>query len=447
MTIITKDNGTRELPFSEKRLEAFIQNVLEVKDRAYIAKVTRLVSAKDRVSAQFISDKLTQTALENIDIVSPEWKYVAAKVLLNSLYKEASKNRSYASDTGYGDFLGLQKTLASKNIYSPDILASYSEFELRLAGEIIDAAHDKLFDYSGLKILADRYLAKDRDGAVYELPQERWIVIALHLMKDEAPNYRMDYVNQAYWAMANLFMTVATPTLANAGRSHGQLSSCFIDTMDDSLDGIFNVVHDSARVSKDGGGIGVYVGKVRTKGSSIKGFPGASGGTVPWIKILNDVAVSVDQLGNRPGAIAVYQNVFSNDIFAHLDLKLNNGDARYRAHDIFTGVCVPDLFMEQVEKRGDWYTFDSHEVKQVMGFELDDFYDEERGSGSFREKYDECVSCPQLKMKQKHRAIDVMIRIMKAQLETGTPYMFYRDEVNRMNPNKHAGMVYCSNLC
>src|SRR5690606_7120268 len=117
-----------------------------------------------------------------------------------------------------------------------------------------------------------------------------------------------------------------------------------------------------------------------------------------------------------------------------------------RAHDIFTGVCLPDLFMEKVEQRGDWYLFDPHEVRQVMGYDLADFYDETRGAGSFREKYEECVQENRLN-KRKVPAIDIMARIMKSQLETGTPFMFYRDEVNRMNPNKHAGMVYSSNLC
>ena len=253
-------------------------------------------------------------------------------------------------------------------------------------------------------------------------------------------------VAEAYWALSNLYMTVATPTLANAGLAHGQLSSCFIDTVDDSLMGIYNSNTDVARLSKDGGGIGVYMGKVRSRGSSIKGFKGASSGVLPWIKQLNNTAVSVISLGRRKGAIAVYLDVWHADILSFLDLKLNNGDERQRAHDIFTGVCLPDLFMEQVERRGDWYLFDPHEVKNVMGYALEDFYDEKKGAGTFREKYEECVQSNQL-TKTKIPAIQIMARIMKSQLETGTPFMFYRDEVNRKNPNKHVGMVYSSNLC
>lgn len=149
---------------------------------------------------------------------------------------------------------------------------------------------------------------------------------------------------------------------------------------------------------------------------------------------------------NRQGSIAIYLDVWHKDIFPFLDLKLNNGDERQRTHDLFTGACIPDLFMEQVEKRGDWYLFDPHEVRKVMGWSLEDFYDEEEGRGSFRDKYEECIQCNELS-KEKVPAIEIMKRLMISQLETGTPYMFYRDEVNRKNPNKHAGIIYSSNLC
>ena len=291
----------------------------------------------------------------------------------------------------------------------------------------------------------DRYVAVDFSKQSVELPQERWLVIAMTLMQDETTN-RLEKVAESYWAMSSLYMTVATPTLSNAGKPHGQLSSCFIDTVDDSLQGIYDSNTDIANLSKYGGGIGVYMGKVRSRGSSIRGFKGASSGVLPWIKQLNNTAVSVDQLGQRQGAIAVYLDVWHKDIFTFLDLKLNNGDDRLRAHDIFTGVCLPDIYMEQVDARGDWHLFDPHEVRTIMGYSLEDFYDETKGAGSFREKYEECVNNPELS-REIVPAIDLMKRIMRSQLETGTPYMFYRDEVNRANANKHEGMIYSSNLC
>lgn len=164
------------------------------------------------------------------------------------------------------------------------------------------------------------------------------------------------------------------------------------------------------------------------------------------MKQLNNTAVSVDQLGQRQGAIAVYLDIWHKDILEFLDAKLNNGDERMRTHDLFTGVCLPDLFMEQVEKRGEWHLFDPHEIRKVKGYSLEDFFDETKGLGSFREKYTECLEDDRLS-KKCVPAIEIMKRIMKSQLETGTPFMFYRDTVNRLNPNPHLGMIYASNLC
>ncbi|EAC6259118.1 ribonucleoside-diphosphate reductase subunit alpha, partial [Listeria monocytogenes] len=336
--------------------------------------------------------------------------------------------------------------LGERGIYSGNILKNYSKEDLIAAGKLIDPEKDKLFTYNGLYLLATRYLATDSERNVYELPQERWLTIALYLMQNEPKEKRMKLVEEAYWALSNLYMTVATPTLANAGKVGGQLSSCFIDTVDDSLQGIYDSNTDVARVSKHGGGVGAYLGYVRSTGAAIRGVKGASGGVIPWIKQLNNTAVSVDQLGQRKGAIAVYLDVFHKDIESFLDLRLNNGDQRLRAHDVFTAVCIPDIFMEAVERRGEWYLFDPHEVKAKKGWYLQDFYDESKGEGTFREKYEELVADETIS-KKIVKAIDIMKRIMMSQLETGNPFMFYRDEVNRMNPNKHEGMVYSSNLC
>ncbi|EAD9494372.1 ribonucleoside-diphosphate reductase subunit alpha, partial [Listeria monocytogenes] len=337
-------------------------------------------------------------------------------------------------------------SLGERGIYSGNILKNYSKEDLIAAGKLIDPEKDKLFTYNGLYLLATRYLATDSERNVYELPQERWLTIALYLMQNEPKEKRMKLVEEAYWALSNLYMTVATPTLANAGKVGGQLSSCFIDTVDDSLQGIYDSNTDVARVSKHGGGVGAYLGYVRSTGAAIRGVKGASGGVIPWIKQLNNTAVSVDQLGQRKGAIAVYLDVFHKDIESFLDLRLNNGDQRLRAHDVFTAVCIPDIFMEAVERRGEWYLFDPHEVKAKKGWYLQDFYDESKGEGTFREKYEELVADETIS-KKIVKAIDIMKRIMMSQLETGNPFMFYRDEVNRMNPNKHEGMVYSSNLC
>lgn len=449
-TYIVKDGGNRKLPFDKSRLDGYLEKIheefpkLDLED--YKRKVFNFVEKKEDYAADELVDYLIREAEARTDIHIPEWEHFAARLYLNKLYKKASKNRFYNDDDKYGSYVGLQESLGERGIYSGNILKNYSKEDLIAAGKLIDPEKDKLFTYNGLYLLATRYLATDSERNVYELPQERWLTIALYLMQNEPKEKRMKLVDEAYWALSNLYMTVATPTLANAGKVGGQLSSCFIDTVDDSLQGIYDSNTDVARVSKHGGGVGAYLGYVRSTGAAIRGVKGASGGVIPWIKQLNNTAVSVDQLGQRKGAIAVYLDVFHKDIESFLDLRLNNGDQRLRAHDVFTAVCIPDIFMEAVERRGEWYLFDPHEVKAKKGWYLQDFYDESKGEGTFREKYEELVADETIS-KKIVKAIDIMKRIMMSQLETGNPFMFYRDEVNRMNPNKHEGMVYSSNLC
>ncbi|MFT9597319.1 ribonucleoside-diphosphate reductase subunit alpha [Mesobacillus sp.] len=408
-------------------------------------KVEHALQVKNMTDDQ-VRNMLILTAVERIGRNEPEWTYVAARFYLKKLYKLSAGFRQSGKETCYGSFYELINRLIDIGIYDGGILKSYSREEIEHLEKVIDPERDKLFTYIGLVTMAERYLARSQNGDYAELPQERFMMIAMTLLAEEPKEKRLELVKEAYWALSNLYMTVATPTLANAGKSYGQLSSCFIDTVADDLRSIYDCNTDISTLSKNGGGIGVYLGKIRSRGSDIKGFKGVSSGVIPWMKQLNNTAVSVDQLGQRQGAIAVYLDVWHKDIFPFLDAKLNNGDERQRTHDLFTGICIPDLFMEQVEKRGDWYLFDPHEVRSVMGFSLEDYFDEEKGAGSFREKYWECVYHPALSH-EVVPAIEIFKSIMISQLETGTPYMFYRDQVNRMNANHHKGMIYCSNLC
>ncbi|MCF6138959.1 ribonucleoside-diphosphate reductase subunit alpha [Alkalihalobacillus berkeleyi] len=393
------------------------------------------------------SSQINTILLEGLSRITqeePDWTYVCARIYLQSIYEEACINRGLSKP--YDHFYDLLERLIEKGLFDRSLLNTYSKSEVDELQEVINPSRDHLFTYAGIRMLADRYMARDYERNLYELPQERWMVIAMTLMMPEPKEKRLPLVKEAYWALSNLYMTVATPTLANAGKAHGQLSSCFIDTVDDSLRGIYDSNTDIATLSKAGGGIGVYLGKIRSKGSDIKGYKNTSSGIIAWMKQLNTTAVNVDQLGQRNGAVSVYYPVFGKDIFAFLDAKLNNGDERQRTHDLFTGIVIPDLFMEKVERREDWYLFDPHEVKKLMGFELDDFYDEQKGAGSFRDRYEQCVQHPLLS-KESVPAIEIMKRIMISQLETGGPFMFYKDTVNRMNNNRHEGIIYCTNLC
>jgi ribonucleoside-diphosphate reductase alpha chain len=432
-----------------------LENVFPKLDfTSYKEKVGQAIFSKSNMSKEQLSHLLVLSAVERISMEEPDWTYVAAKIFLKQLYKKAAHSREFKESSQYGPFYKLVQELTKMGIYSEAILQEYSKEELEELEKVIIPERDSLFTYIGLLTLADRYLAKSHSGELFELPQERFLIIALTLMMNEPKEKRLDLIKEAYWAISNLYMTVATPTLANAGKSYGQLSSCFIDTVDDSLRGIYDSNTDIATLSKSGGGIGVYLGKLRSRGSDIKGFKGVSSGVIPWMKQLNNTAVSVDQLGQRQGAISVYLDVWHRDIFSFLSVKLNNGDERQRTHDLFTGICIPDLFMEKVEAREEWYLFDPHTIRKTLGLSLEDYYDEERGAGSFRDKYKQCVEAANSGLLGEKGlvwnvvpAIDIFKEILKSQLETGTPYMFYRDTVNRANANRHQGMIYCSNLC
>ncbi|MDC3413936.1 ribonucleoside-diphosphate reductase subunit alpha [Terrihalobacillus insolitus] len=440
-------DGNERSEFNPNRLNAYLDDVLDkfpnLDTTRYKERIFRSVQSRREIKAENITEMLIQNALDEISIEQPDWTFVASQFYSKQMRKDVETRRKAKA---YKDFDVLVEDFVERGLFTKKLLDNYSKKELHEAGKMIVPERDDLLTYVGIMALSKRYVVRDFNKKPLELPQERFLTIALYLMMNEDKKHRMTLVREAYWALSNLYMTVATPTLANAGKTHGQLSSCFIDIVDDDLRSIYDSNTDVARLSKGGGGIGVYLGKIRSKGSDIKGFKGVASGIVGWARQLNNTAVSVDQLGSRQGSIAIYYDVWGKDIFTFLDLKLNNGDERLRTHDLFTGVCIPDLFMEQVEKRGDWYLFDPHEVRTKKGWSIEDYYDEEEGRGSFRDKYWELVEDPNIS-KEKVPAIEIMKRIMKSQLESGVPYMFYRDTVNRDNPNKHKGMIYCSNLC
>src|SRR5690625_4976220 len=235
--------------------------------------VLTTIDLSDRVELQKLNHDDVKVSIDSRYV--PDWTFVASEFYLKELYEQAMKNRTGKEDAEpYTNFYGLIEKLVDKGIYSELLLSAYTKDEINHLAKTIDPERDLLFDYLGLYTLATRYLATDFEGNVLELPQERFMIIAMYLMLKEPREKRIALIEEAYWALSNLYMTVATPTLANAGKTHGQLSSCFIDTVDDSLQSIYDSNTDIANLSKNGGGIGVYMGKIRARGSSIKGFKG-----------------------------------------------------------------------------------------------------------------------------------------------------------------------------
>ena len=382
---------------------------------------------------------LIRAASELTSKEAPKWEFIAARFLSlqinDTIEKETNMLEIYS-------FLDKIKYLTKNNLYGKYILENYSEEDIIELEKYIDYSRDNLFNYSGLDLLSKRYLIRNKDGKILESVQEMFMGISMHLAIPEGEN-RVYWAKKIYDMLSNLKVTMATPTMSNARKPFHQLSSCFIDTVPDNLDGIYRSVTNFAQVSKHGGGMGLYFGKVRAMGSNIRGFKGVAGGVSRWIKLANDTAVAVDQLGVRQGACSVYLDIWHKDIPEFLQLKTNNGDDRMKAHDIFPGICVPDYFWKLAKENIDanWYMMCPHEIEVVKGYCLEDYFGCE-----WLEKYQDCINDTRID-KRVISVKDLVRLIIKSAVETGTPFIFNRDIVNKYNPNPHKGVIYCSNLC
>lgn len=453
---IKKRNGSYEPLFVEKtkKMVSFACNDIEGCDPMELEMDSR-IQFRDGMTTKEIQKTLIQTAIEKVILTEKDdngntikrpnsnWQYVAARLLIYDLYKEAGINRNY-KHFGYGNYFSLVEGLSKKKLYGDYLLENYTKEDINELGDYIDADRDNLFNYEGLKLLNDRYLIKGYNDEILELPQERFMTIAMHLAIPEGDK-KLYYAKKFYDVLSKLKATVATPTLGNAGTPFFQLSSCFISVVGDNLWSIYDVNQKFSKVSKHGGALGIYLGKIRALNSEIRGHKNASGGVIPWARLYNDTAVAVDQLGKRKGSASITLDLWHKDLYDFLDLRTNNGDDRRKAHDIFPAVSIPNLFMERLIKRETFSLFDPYMIRKIMGYSLEDFFDD-GNSKSFTKKYLQCeanLDLPRITVP----ALDIMKKIMKSAVETGTPFIFFRDTVNSANPNKHKGVIYSSNLC
>ncbi|MBZ2386351.1 ribonucleoside-diphosphate reductase subunit alpha [Anaerococcus murdochii] len=393
---------------------------------------------KPEMNDKEVLDAVIRAASELTSKEAPDWEIIAARFLA---YKINLEIREEEERYEIYDFKSKIKFLTEKELYGAYILENYSSEDIDELEKYLDHKRDDIFTYSGLDLLRKRYLITNYEGRILERVQEMFMGIAMHLAIPE--KNRVGFAKRLYDILSTLKATMATPTMTNARKPFNQLSSCFIETVPDTLKGIYRSITNFAEVSKHGGGMGMYFGKVRANGSDIRGFEGVAGGVIRWIRLANDTAVAVDQLGVRQGAVAVYLDIWHKDMPEFLALRTNNGDDRMKAHDVFPGVCVPDLFWKQVRENmeGDWYMFDPHEVVKKYGKAIEDTYGDE-----FEEFYKKLVADKEIS--RRVMPIKDMVRLLiKSWSETGTPFIFNRDLVNKANPNKHMGMIYSSNLC
>lgn len=427
----------------DRELADVLQSVArEYRERSYsmVTLQEKFASfTKPGMSQKDSIDALIKAAVELTTPEAPAWEMISARILS---YRSEKNITRLEEEMGLKTFYRKVKYMTEEGLYGDYILQNYSEEEINEAATFIDSERNKLLNYSGLDLLLKRYVIKNYSGKVIERVQEMFLGIAFHLAMPEKED-RLMWVRRIYDLLSKLEVTMATPTLSNSRKPSHQLSSCFIDTVPDSLDGIYRSLDNFSQVSKFGGGMGMYFGKVRATGGNIRGFKGVAGGVIRWMRLVNDTAVAVDQLGMRQGAVAVYLDVWHKDLPEFLQLRTNNGDDRMKAHDIFPAICYPDLFWKMAEEdmNQNWSLFCPNEIMRIKGYCLEDCYGEE-----WERKYLDCVNDQRLS----RRVIsikDIVRLILRSAVETGTPFTFNRDTVNRANPNGHKGMIYCSNLC
>ncbi len=397
-------------------LEGVSQSELEVDAK---------IQFRDGITTAEIQETLIRTAVDKIDVDRPNWTFVAARLFLYDLYHKVS------GFTGYTHLRDYFERGEKEGRIIPGLKEKYDLDDLN---DYIKPERDLQFTYLGIRTLYDRYLLKDREGNPIELPQQLFMAVAMFLAQNELDC--QTWAKKFYDVISKFEVMVATPTLSNARTTRHQLSSCYIGSTPDNIEGIFDSYKEMALLSKFGGGIGWDWSRVRGMGSYIDGHKHAAGGIVPFLKITNDIAIAVDQLGTRKGAIAVYIEPWHIDIRDFIDLKKNSGEERRRAHDLFPALWINDLFMKRIAEDGIWTLFDPYETS-----DLTELWGEE-----FEKRYIEYEQRDDI-TKERVKAKELWKLILRSYFETGNPFLCFKDNANRCNPNGHAGIIRSSNLC
>lgn len=396
-------------------------------------------------SEKFIMKAVSKISLDN-DMDDLDYRFLAGRLKILQMQMNVYCPEEFVSKTIFNDivhqynhFYDYIKKGVELNVYDEKILDLYTEEEFNKAASMINRDNDFIFDYKSAALLESRYLAKHK-GQLFELPQMAFMMCALWLASNEKD--KMLYVENIYNALSNLKISLATPILMNLRIKDGNLSSCFINSIDDDMDSIFHGIHQVAKISKQAGGIGINLSRIRANGSWVKGEKGASNGVVPWIKIINDTLIAVDQQGKRKGAGTVALDIWHLDIEDFLHLQTESGDLRLKAFDVFPQVVIPDLFMRKVIKNEKWNLYCPYEVKQKTGVDIAELY-----GNKFDIFYESLSLRNDIELTKSVNARELMIELTKTSLKTGKPYVFFKDTVNEVNPNKHDGFIGNSNLC
>jgi ribonucleoside-diphosphate reductase alpha chain len=427
---VIKRNGKKESVKFDK-ITARIEKLCYGLDRRFVGSID---VAKKVIEGLY--DGVTTTELDNLaaetaaslTVKHPDYALLASRIAVSNLHKNTIKSFSATMQLLFeckDSKTGKYVPLLADDIW--DIIQQNAE----LLDSTIIYDRDYGFDYFGFKTLEKSYLLKV-DNKVVERPQHMYMRVAIGIHKDD-----IDSAIKTYHLMSERWFTHATPTLFNAGTPKPQMSSCFLLTMkDDSIDGIYDTLKQTAKISQSAGGIGLSIHNIRATGSYIGGTNGTSNGIIPMLRVFNDTARYVDQGGGkRKGAFAIYLEPWHADVFEFLDLRKNHGKDEMRARDLFYAMWIPDLFMQRVEAGGEWSLFCPHEapgLPECWGEEFEKLYTRYEKEGRARKTV---------------KAQDLWFAILDAQIETGTPYLLYKDSANRKSNQQNLGTIKSSNLC
>ncbi len=426
MLTVQKRNGRIE-PLDISKIQKYTSSAVQGLDNVSQSEleVDAKIQFRDKITTEEIQKTLIKTAVDKIDIDRPNWTFVAARLFLYDLYHKVNGHTGYGSFTEYLDRGEKEGRI---------VLGLKAKYDLKDLEAHLKPERDLQFNYLGIKTLHDRYLIKNKQGRPIELPQHMFMAIAMFLAQNELNS--QDWAKKFYDVISKFEVMLATPTLSNARTPRHQLSSCYIGSTPDNIEGIFDSYKEMSLLSKFGGGIGWDWNLVRSMGGMIDGHKNAAGGIIPFLKITNDIAIAVDQLGTRKGAIAVYLEPWHMDVSDFLDLKKNSGEERRRAHDLFPALWINDLFMKRVEADAIWTLFDPAEAG-----DLSEVYGEEFEKRYCAYELDETVS------KEYVPAKELWKKILTSYFESGSPFLCFKDNANRANPNSHTGIIRSSNLC
>ena len=430
MIKVTKRDGKKEPLILDKILDRINQQTYGL-DQKWVVPFEIAQKVIEGITPDIETRTLDQLAMETAAALTtkhPDYVILAARLAITSLHKETKKSFSETVTDLYNYIDPKTKK------HSPIVSKIFFDTVKRHADELdssIVHSRDHNFDYFGFKVLEKSYLLKI-NGKVAERPQYMYMRTAIQIWGDNIPK-----VVETYKLLSEGLYTHATPTLFNSGTTRPQLSSCFLlDLEEDSIEGIFNTLKESAQISKNAGGIGIAFSKVRAKGTYIAGTNGSSNGIIPFLKIFNETARAVDQGGGkRKGSIAIYMEPWHSDIYEFLELRKNQGKDEMRARDLFLALWTNDVFMERVDLDLDWTLMCPQEcsnLTETYGKEFRDLYEGYENEG---------------KGKKTVKARDLWNKILESQIETGTPYILYKDSINEKSNQSNIGVIRSSNLC